>query len=86
MYRNGDPDNSFDLKLTSTYKPKDIAELIENKLRLKPVQKLRIFTSEGLEISIEELNYIKDGDSVFVSRGKDLFEISYIKQKPRRKL
>jgi len=36
---------------------------------MKPVQKLRIFTSEGLEISTEELSYIKDGEAVFASRG-----------------
>lgn len=60
---------SLDLKLTSDFKSKDIIEMIETKLKLKPVQKLRLFTSEGLEISPEELNYIKDGESLFASRG-----------------
>ena len=70
MYRNGDANTSFDLKVTSGFKAKDLGELIETQLKLKPVQKLRLFTAEGLEISLEELSYIKNGESVFASRGK----------------
>lgn len=69
MYRNGDHSLSFDLKLGSDYKAKDITELIETKLRMKPVQKLRLFTSEGLELPPEDLSYLKSGVSIFASRG-----------------
>jgi len=78
VYRNGDANSSFDLKVNSEFKPKDLGELIETQLKLKPVQKLRLFTSEGLEISIEELNYIKNGEAIYASRGIFVDKNEYI--------
>jgi len=71
VYKNGDANTSFDLKVNSEFKAKDLAELIETNLKLKPVQKLRLFTAEGLEVSVEELAYIKNGEAVFASRGEN---------------
>lgn len=86
VYRNGDHTQSFDLKVGSEIKPKEIQESIESKLKLQSVQKLRLFTMEGLEISPEDLTYLKTGEAIFASKGENfdksstLVEYEIIKQ------
>lgn len=71
VYRNGDHTQSFDLKLASEIKPRDVLETIETKLKLTNIQRLRLFTIEGLEVTPEELAYLKSGEAIFASKGEN---------------
>ena len=47
----------------------DIQREIEHKLHLKAAKQLRFFNQEGLEIFEDDLEYMKDGEVLFVSKG-----------------
>ncbi len=55
--------------------PQEIVKTIQDKFKFKPENKLRLFTSEGLEIYPPDLKYLKGDCSIFVSKGTYPFEI-----------
>jgi MAP/microtubule affinity-regulating kinase len=71
VYKNGEPTKFFDLKIKKSYKATDLVKIVDENLNLGSIQKFRLFTLEGVEISTEELEYIKDGDALFASRGEN---------------
>ncbi len=48
-------------------------EEIASKLNIKTndINKLRLFNFQGLEIYKEDLNFIKNGETLYISRGED---------------
>jgi len=71
VHKNGHPTISFDLKVKKSYKPDEVVRQMIDNLGLTNIQKFRLFTIEGVEIYPEELEYMKDGDSLFASSGAD---------------
>ena len=48
-----------------------LAKILQENLHLKQINRLRLFTPEGIEIFQDDLDYIKDGCHCFVSRGEE---------------
>lgn len=57
------------MRLKSNVKANELSKELEEKLKLKPIKKLRLFNSEGVEIFPEELEFLNDRDIIFASRG-----------------
>jgi len=67
--------------------PQEIVKTIQDKFKFKPENKLRLFTSEGLEIYPPDLKYLKGDCSIFVSKGTyPSFEAFFNKSLTRREL
>ena len=62
---------SFELNYLKINKPDDIIREIEKNLKFKGNRnkKYRFFNQEGVEISIDELDLLKNRDKLFVSEG-----------------
>jgi hypothetical protein len=48
----------------------EFGKIIEEKLHIKFSNKLRFFSKEGVEIFKEEIGYVKNGESLYISKGK----------------
>ena len=70
FYRNGDPTNSFDFKITSTTKFNDIKKFANDRFNSK-YEFIRLFNAEGVEIMEDDLEFIKNNSVLFISKGED---------------
>jgi hypothetical protein len=57
------------MRLKSNIRVGELTKELEEKLKLKPIKKLRLFNNEGVEIFAEELEYLNTGEVIFASRG-----------------
>jgi len=80
LYKNGDQSVAAEIKLRRNQKMSDIQREIEHKLHLKAAKQLRFFNQEGLEIFEDDLEYMKDGEVLFVSKGEDFDKASGISE------
>jgi serine/threonine protein kinase len=68
-YRNGDLSFATTLRIKSNLKIKDLARDIEDKLGITAPKDFRFFNQEGLELFPEDLQYLKNGATIFISKG-----------------
>jgi len=47
----------------------DFGKELEEKLHIRFSNKLRFFNKEGIELSCDEIQYVKNGDTIYVSKG-----------------
>lgn len=48
-----------------------MAKTIQEKCKFKSTDKLRLFTVEGVEIFPDDLKYMKNDSTIFVSKGTE---------------
>ena len=69
---NGNSFKFVNLKLTKNTTLDFILEGIKKKMKWDSSLKIRIFTQKGIELHENDVKYIKDKDTLYVSRGKAL--------------
>lgn len=67
---NGDSSTFVKIKLSKNANFKEIAQNIEDKLDWKGLKKIRLFSPQGVEIFQDDLDFLKSGTTLYVSRGK----------------
>ena len=65
---NGNSSLFIYMKLLHGLTMKDIEEFVKDKWK-KKIKRFRLFTSEGVELFNDELEFIKQGKIYYVSRG-----------------
>jgi len=80
IYRNGNIKSVIHLKMKEHHDPQDIVKTIMDKFKFKPENKLRLFTSEGLEIYPADMKYLKSDCSIFVSKGENFDKSSTLSE------
>lgn len=66
---NGDPSVSFPININHTTSFKEIENLSIHQFHFRKCKKIRIFTCKGVEIFPDDLQFIKNGSSLYISRG-----------------
>ena len=68
VYRNGRSELKYEIKLTSPIRMSDIRKILESKLE-RGFNTLRLFNPEGVEITEDDLEFVKNGSILYASKG-----------------
>lgn len=66
---NGDSSRFIKMKISNNHKLIDIIQFLEEKWETR-YRKIRLFTSQGVEIFQDDIIYMKNGSELYVSKGK----------------
>lgn len=67
LIMNGKPSTTF-IHIYTKLKPKELLKAISAKWGFK-IEKVRLFSVEGVEYEINDLQYLKDKESLYASKG-----------------
>jgi len=70
---NGDYSTFVYIKISKNASFKEMAKIIEEKLDWKGLKKIRLFSPQGVEIFQDDLDFLKSGTTLYVSRGRLFF-------------
>jgi serine/threonine protein kinase len=70
FYRNGNFQLFYEMKLNTTTRFIEIRKTLDSRLE-KGFNTLRLFTNEGVEIMEDDIEFIKDGATLYASQGED---------------
>lgn len=59
------------IEVPNNYKFSNLSKDIEDKLNLNNIKKFRLFTNQGVEIFEDDMDFIKEGSALYVSKGED---------------
>ena len=71
LFRNGRPERKLSINIIKNTSFYDFTNLIIEKMGLKNVKKLRLFKEGGIELFQDDLEYLKNNEPIFVSKGED---------------
>lgn len=70
---NGDSSSFIFIKISKNASFKEISTSIEEKLDWRGVKKIRLFSFQGVEIFTDDIDFLKSGATIYVSKGFTLF-------------
>lgn len=76
LLRNGNSAQNVTIKLNPNVKFNDIIRTLEDKMDFKNFKRMRLFTEKGVEIYQDDLEFLKDGTQLYVSKGEDFDQYS----------
>lgn len=70
---NGDSSTYIFVKIAKNATFKELAKIIQEKLELRNIKRLRLFQQEGVEIFNDDIDFLRSGATLYVSLGINYF-------------
>lgn len=80
---NGDSSTYIFVKISKNTSFKELAKIIQERLEWYNVKHLRIFQQQGVEIFNDDIDFLKSGATLYVSKGSDTLKMKIYKKKAR---
>lgn len=80
---NGDSSTYIFVKISKNTSFKELAKIIQERLEWHDIKHFRIFQQQGVEIFNDDIDFLKSGATLYVSKGSDTLKMKIYKKKAR---